>query len=233
MLQSSNNVTVKHSPISQYGDVFQNCYRSVNNVWHSFKGVLLSVCSSFSLHTFQQTKRRRMPISLLSQCGVKCPSKEGWILLPTFHRTQSCTGYWHVCCSMTVLMCIARSLGVPVTDHTFEDCRLMISAGELTLPMEAGLVEFTKISRKLEYGTLYSAWYYTVQLIFCVLTNTMYPYLLKVMSFKFLVWVWIFMSFDPLNLNISAQACLEVLKCVSCITSWTEFHKIWWASKKW
>ncbi|XP_010774716.1 lysophosphatidylcholine acyltransferase 2-like, partial [Notothenia coriiceps] len=42
-----------------------------------------------------------------------------------------------------------RALGVPVTDHTYEDCRLMISAGELTLPMEAGLVEFTKISRKL------------------------------------------------------------------------------------
>uniref|UniRef100_A0A4W3JYC0 Lysophosphatidylcholine acyltransferase 2 n=1 Tax=Callorhinchus milii TaxID=7868 RepID=A0A4W3JYC0_CALMI len=42
-----------------------------------------------------------------------------------------------------------RHLELPVTDHTFEDCRLMISAGELTLPMEAGLVEFTKISRKL------------------------------------------------------------------------------------
>ncbi|XP_056269429.1 lysophosphatidylcholine acyltransferase 2 [Pseudoliparis swirei] len=44
---------------------------------------------------------------------------------------------------------MAQTLGVPVTDHTYEDCRLMISAGELTLPMEAGLVEFTKISRKL------------------------------------------------------------------------------------
>ncbi|KAI9546142.1 Lysophosphatidylcholine acyltransferase 2 [Dissostichus eleginoides] len=44
---------------------------------------------------------------------------------------------------------MAQALGVPVTDHTYEDCRLMISAGELTLPMEAGLVEFTKISRKL------------------------------------------------------------------------------------
>lgn len=45
---------------------------------------------------------------------------------------------------------VCRALGVPVTDHTYEDCRLMISAGELTLPMEAGLVEFTKISRKLK-----------------------------------------------------------------------------------
>uniref|UniRef100_A0A3B4BC04 EF-hand domain-containing protein n=1 Tax=Periophthalmus magnuspinnatus TaxID=409849 RepID=A0A3B4BC04_9GOBI len=44
---------------------------------------------------------------------------------------------------------VMGALGVPVTDHTYEDCRLMISAGELTLPMEAGLVEFTKISRKL------------------------------------------------------------------------------------
>ncbi|KAI4880231.1 hypothetical protein NFI96_018481 [Prochilodus magdalenae] len=45
---------------------------------------------------------------------------------------------------------MAESLRLPITDHTFEDCRLMISAGELTLPMEAGLVEFTKISRKLD-----------------------------------------------------------------------------------
>ncbi|KAM9192239.1 lysophosphatidylcholine acyltransferase 2 isoform 2-T2 [Dugong dugon] len=45
---------------------------------------------------------------------------------------------------------MADALGIPVTDHTYEDCRLMISAGQLTLPMEAGLVEFTKISRKLK-----------------------------------------------------------------------------------
>ncbi|KAM3877227.1 lysophosphatidylcholine acyltransferase 2 [Diretmus argenteus] len=49
----------------------------------------------------------------------------------------------------TVRDIMAKALGVSVTDHTYEDCRLMISAGELTLPMEAGLVEFTKISRKL------------------------------------------------------------------------------------
>ncbi|XP_034378550.1 lysophosphatidylcholine acyltransferase 2 [Arvicanthis niloticus] len=45
---------------------------------------------------------------------------------------------------------MAEALKIPVTDHTYEDCRLMISAGQLTLPMEAGLVEFTKISRKLK-----------------------------------------------------------------------------------
>ncbi|XP_063801354.1 lysophosphatidylcholine acyltransferase 2 [Pseudophryne corroboree] len=44
---------------------------------------------------------------------------------------------------------MAQALGVPVTDHTYEDCRLMLTARDLTLPMEAGLVEFTKISRKL------------------------------------------------------------------------------------
>ncbi|XP_053127372.1 lysophosphatidylcholine acyltransferase 2 [Hemicordylus capensis] len=44
---------------------------------------------------------------------------------------------------------MASALDLPVTDHTYEDCRLMISAGQLTLPMEAGLVEFTKISKKL------------------------------------------------------------------------------------
>nr|XP_010961944.1 lysophosphatidylcholine acyltransferase 2 isoform X1 [Camelus bactrianus] len=43
---------------------------------------------------------------------------------------------------------MAEALEIPVTDHTYEDCRLMISR-QLTLPMEAGLVEFTKISRKL------------------------------------------------------------------------------------
>ncbi|XP_003478981.1 lysophosphatidylcholine acyltransferase 2B-like [Cavia porcellus] len=45
---------------------------------------------------------------------------------------------------------MANALGVPVTDHTYEDCRLMISAGNLQLPMEAGLVEFTKIGHKLK-----------------------------------------------------------------------------------
>ncbi|XP_022410776.1 lysophosphatidylcholine acyltransferase 2 isoform X3 [Delphinapterus leucas] len=50
----------------------------------------------------------------------------------------------------TVRNLMAEALRIPVTDHTYEDCRLMISAGQLTLPMEAGLVEFTKISRKLK-----------------------------------------------------------------------------------
>ncbi|KAB0357667.1 hypothetical protein FD754_001823 [Muntiacus muntjak] len=50
----------------------------------------------------------------------------------------------------TVRIIMANALGVPVTDHTYEDCRLMISAGNLQLPMEAGLVEFTKVSQNLK-----------------------------------------------------------------------------------
>ncbi|XP_072278854.1 lysophosphatidylcholine acyltransferase 2 [Pyxicephalus adspersus] len=44
---------------------------------------------------------------------------------------------------------MAKALGLPITDHTYEDCRLMLTARDLTLPMEAGLVEFTKINKKL------------------------------------------------------------------------------------
>lgn len=37
----------------------------------------------------------------------------------------------------------------PVTDHTFEDCRLMMRAQEMGLPLEVGLVEFQKLLTKL------------------------------------------------------------------------------------
>ncbi|XP_012790785.2 lysophosphatidylcholine acyltransferase 2B-like [Sorex araneus] len=50
----------------------------------------------------------------------------------------------------SVRITMADALGLPVTEHTYEDCKLMISAGHLQLPMEAGLVEFTKISHKLK-----------------------------------------------------------------------------------
>ncbi|KAM4722055.1 lysophosphatidylcholine acyltransferase 2 [Rhinophrynus dorsalis] len=55
----------------------------------------------------------------------------------------------HLLYANNVRHIMAQALGLPVTDHTYEDCRLMMTAGELTLPMEAGLVEFTKVSRKL------------------------------------------------------------------------------------
>ena len=44
---------------------------------------------------------------------------------------------------------MADALDLPITDHTFEDCRLMRRAASLNLPMESGLVEFAKISQKL------------------------------------------------------------------------------------
>uniref|UniRef100_UPI00358F5F0C lysophosphatidylcholine acyltransferase 2-like isoform X2 n=1 Tax=Myxine glutinosa TaxID=7769 RepID=UPI00358F5F0C len=50
-------------------------------------------------------------------------------------------------CNVQKLM--AGALNVPVTEHTFEDCRLMLHAHELALPMDCGLVEFAKINRKL------------------------------------------------------------------------------------
>ena len=36
-------------------------------------------------------------------------------------------------------------LKIRATDHTYEDCRLMLKARELKLPFESGLVEFEKI----------------------------------------------------------------------------------------
>ncbi|KAL6055276.1 hypothetical protein STEG23_002456 [Scotinomys teguina] len=50
----------------------------------------------------------------------------------------------------TVRVNMANAFKLPVTEHTFEDGRLMISTGALQLRMEAGLVEFTKISQKLK-----------------------------------------------------------------------------------
>ncbi|XP_051567028.1 lysophosphatidylcholine acyltransferase 2-like [Myxocyprinus asiaticus] len=64
---------------------------------------------------------------------------------PTEIEKKSPTKFAH-----SVRAVMAESLGLPVTDHTYEDCRLMIAARQLTLPTEAGLVKFTKISRKLE-----------------------------------------------------------------------------------
>ncbi|XP_019482521.1 PREDICTED: lysophosphatidylcholine acyltransferase 2B-like [Hipposideros armiger] len=50
----------------------------------------------------------------------------------------------------TVRINMANALGVPVTDHTYADGRLMITTGNLQLPMETSLVEFTKLSQKLK-----------------------------------------------------------------------------------
>nr|UCC42470.1 lysophosphatidylcholine acyltransferase 1 [Sinohyriopsis cumingii] len=44
---------------------------------------------------------------------------------------------------------MSECLEIPVTDHTFDDCRLMLQAQKLKLPMQAGLVEFQKLHKKL------------------------------------------------------------------------------------
>lgn len=44
---------------------------------------------------------------------------------------------------------MARALGVPITDHTYDDCRLMMAAQRLNLPMEVGIIEFHKLHKKL------------------------------------------------------------------------------------
>ncbi|XP_072024236.1 lysophosphatidylcholine acyltransferase 2-like isoform X3 [Amphiura filiformis] len=44
---------------------------------------------------------------------------------------------------------IANALNLPVTDHTYEDCRLMEHARAKGLPLVAGIVEFQKILNKL------------------------------------------------------------------------------------
>ncbi|XP_077982422.1 lysophosphatidylcholine acyltransferase 2-like [Glandiceps talaboti] len=44
---------------------------------------------------------------------------------------------------------MAKALDIPVTDHTFEDTRLMVQATKTGLPLSAGLVEFQKLRNKL------------------------------------------------------------------------------------
>jgi lysophosphatidylcholine acyltransferase/lyso-PAF acetyltransferase len=44
---------------------------------------------------------------------------------------------------------MAEALKCPVTDHTYDDCRLMKKAQKLKLPADAGLVEFEKLHSKL------------------------------------------------------------------------------------
>jgi len=48
--------------------------------------------------------------------------------------------------SRNVRQLMANVLSIPVTDHSFEDCRLMSEAGKLGMPMESGLVEYYKLS---------------------------------------------------------------------------------------
>ncbi|XP_053839898.1 lysophosphatidylcholine acyltransferase 1 isoform X1 [Vidua macroura] len=44
---------------------------------------------------------------------------------------------------------MAKALGVPVTDYTFEDCQLALAEGQLRLPSDTCLLEFAKLVRSL------------------------------------------------------------------------------------
>nr|QFF91326.1 lysophosphatidylcholine acyltransferase 2, 2 [Potamotrygon motoro] len=44
---------------------------------------------------------------------------------------------------------MAKALGVPVTDYTFEDCQIVMSDSQLKLPLDTCLLEFAKLVRKL------------------------------------------------------------------------------------
>ncbi len=46
-------------------------------------------------------------------------------------------------------------MNVQTTNHTYEDCRLMLKARELNLPFESGLIEFDKIKEKLKLVKLF------------------------------------------------------------------------------
>ncbi|XP_074061359.1 lysophosphatidylcholine acyltransferase 1 [Macrotis lagotis] len=44
---------------------------------------------------------------------------------------------------------MAKALGVPVTDYTYEDCQLALAKGQLRLPSDTCLLEFAKLVRSL------------------------------------------------------------------------------------
>lgn len=46
---------------------------------------------------------------------------------------------------------MADYLNVPITNHTYEDCRLMLKAAQHKLPFDSVLIEFTKLKEKLKY----------------------------------------------------------------------------------
>merc|ERR1719494_443050 len=44
---------------------------------------------------------------------------------------------------------MANCLGIPFTQHSYEDCKLMVEAKKNMLPANSGVVEYQKISKKL------------------------------------------------------------------------------------
>uniref|UniRef100_A0A1Y1N7U0 Phospholipid/glycerol acyltransferase domain-containing protein n=1 Tax=Photinus pyralis TaxID=7054 RepID=A0A1Y1N7U0_PHOPY len=60
---------------------------------------------------------------------------------------------------------MAKALGVPVLDYTYDDCRLMTRAKEMNLPHANSLVEIQKLRRRLGY-TPKKLWLFTQSALF-------------------------------------------------------------------
>lgn len=45
---------------------------------------------------------------------------------------------------------IAKKLNLPTTNHSFEDCRLMVRSRKRKFPMETGLIEYDEIKAKFK-----------------------------------------------------------------------------------
>ncbi|EDL83970.1 similar to hypothetical protein A330042H22 [Rattus norvegicus] len=105
---------------------YPNTLDTVTWTWHGFSG--FQVCMLTLSQPFTRMEVEFMPVYIPNEDEKKDP----------------------ILFANTVRINMANALKLPVTDHSFEDCKLMISAGALRLPMEAGLVEFTKISQKLK-----------------------------------------------------------------------------------
>uniref|UniRef100_A0AAQ5XB75 Phospholipid/glycerol acyltransferase domain-containing protein n=1 Tax=Amphiprion ocellaris TaxID=80972 RepID=A0AAQ5XB75_AMPOC len=51
--------------------------------------------------------------------------------------------------AINVRRVMAKALGVPITDYSFEDCQLAMAEGQLRLPVDTCLLEFAKLARRL------------------------------------------------------------------------------------
>ncbi|KAM9310540.1 lysophosphatidylcholine acyltransferase 1 [Pholidichthys leucotaenia] len=51
--------------------------------------------------------------------------------------------------AVNVRRIMAKALGVPITDYSFEDCQLAMAEGQLRLPADTCLLEFAKLVRRL------------------------------------------------------------------------------------
>jgi lysophosphatidylcholine acyltransferase/lyso-PAF acetyltransferase len=56
---------------------------------------------------------------------------------------------WYSCNQASSVGVCCRTLGIPVSDYTYDDCRLMTKAKRMNLPFASGLVEVQKLRQKL------------------------------------------------------------------------------------